>query len=234
MAKLFALARLGELIDGGAVDPTMLADRRSVLPVADSGLWQHLAVDQLPITDVAQLIGAVSDNLATNVLLAELGLDAVQATARRLAPAGSMLHDILRDQRGPDDPETVSTGCAEDWTRFFSLLDGDDSSSPRISPHVLRWLAANTDLSQAASAFDLDPLSHVAADQGLLLWNKTGTDIGVRADVGLVERAGTRLAYAVICNWDDSGNPDERRLVLGTMREFGLTMRRALDPDGNW
>jgi beta-lactamase class A len=38
-------------------------------PVVDSGLWQHLAAEALSAGDLAVLVGAVSDNLATNTLL---------------------------------------------------------------------------------------------------------------------------------------------------------------------
>ena len=46
-----------------------LAERESALAVADSGLWQHLQVDNLSIDDLCVLIAGVSDNLATNVVL---------------------------------------------------------------------------------------------------------------------------------------------------------------------
>ena len=95
------------------------------------------------------------------------------------------------------------------------------------STRGLDWLAAGVDLSMVASAFELDPLSHAGnADQDLRVWNKTGTEAGVRADVGIVELEGTNWTYAVICNWDGH---DARILpeVLRTMREIGLELRRA-------
>ena len=55
-------------------------------PVADSGLWHLMAVDALPVEDVALLVGAVSDNWATNVLVERLGLDAVARLGARARP----------------------------------------------------------------------------------------------------------------------------------------------------
>ena len=52
--------------------------------VGDSGLWRHLQARSLPLADVATLVGATSDNLATNVLLREVGLDAVRARTEDL------------------------------------------------------------------------------------------------------------------------------------------------------
>ncbi len=101
VAKLFALVELARRLEDGSLDPSTLLDRRDVARVGDSGLWQHLRVDRLPLVDVATLVGATSDNLATNVLVDLLGLDQVQRTAALVAPGGSTLHDVVRDQRGP-------------------------------------------------------------------------------------------------------------------------------------
>ena len=77
-----------------------------------------------------------------------------------------------------------------------------------------------------ASAFGLDPLSHAEPDRGLTLWNKTGTDAGVRADVGLVRTPDAAFSYAAIANWRVSDPRDE---VLGTMAEVGRVMKQRLD-----
>ncbi len=216
VAKVFALVELAARLESGELSPDTVLDRRSVAPVRDSGLWQHLRVDELPLEDVAVLVGSVSDNLATNALLDVLGLDRVQARAAQLAPGGSTLHDRVRDERGGNDPETLSSGCAGDWAGLFAALHRGEVVSPEVSARVLRWCAGNTDLSMVASALALDPLSHQQPDLGLQLWNKTGTDSGVRADVGLVRAAGRSVAYAVICNWDDTSGAAARRRVLAT------------------
>ncbi len=228
IAKVFVLVELGVRVAAGVTDPRLGLDRRAVAPVADSGLWQHLATDRLLVADVARLVGSVSDNLATNVLIRLIGLDAIQARAARMAPGGSTLHDIVRDTRTSDTPATLSEGCASDWASILEDLRRGAAEGEAVGAHVLDWLSAGADLSMVASAFDLDPLSHASgADQGIQLWNKTGTDAGVRADVGVVETDGATCTYAVICNW----NPHEHGLrsgVLNTMREIGREIRRSL------
>lgn len=210
VAKIFLLVVIAERIANGELDPHQLVDRNSVPPVADSGLWQHLATSRLPLVDVAILVGAVSDNWATNALLELVGVDAVQECARRLAPGGSVLLDHVRDERRPGQPPTLSEGCASDWTRVLAGLDDT----------VLGWLATGVDLSMVAASFGLDPLAHAESDRGVRLWNKTGTSDGVRADVGLVEIGGRRTAYAVLCTWPVDG-PDLRDDVLAAMRGIG-------------
>jgi beta-lactamase class A len=82
------------------------------------------------------------------------------------------------------------------------------------------------DLSMVASAFDLDPLSHGPADEPAL-WNKTGTDDGVRADVGVVGTGTRQLAYAVICNWaPDTDEP--LAAVMAAMRVIGHEIRELV------
>ena len=51
VAKVFALVELAARLESGDLRPDLVLDRRSVAPVRDSGLWQHLHVDELPLED---------------------------------------------------------------------------------------------------------------------------------------------------------------------------------------
>ena len=187
VGKVFLLVVLSERIAAGELDERQPVDRRRVPRVEDSGLWQDLATDVLPLVDVARLVGTVSDNWATNALIDVVGLEPVRDCAARLAPGGSALHDLVRDERGPEHPRTLSEGCASDWVAILPTLD----------ERVRAWLSSGVDLSMVASAYGLDPLAH-REDPEVRLLNKTGTSDGVRADIGLV---GT-TPYAAIANWD--------------------------------
>lgn len=218
VGKIFLLHHLAELLDEDPSLGHLMLRKDSVAPVADSGLWQHLDAPALTLSDCARLVGAVSDNLATNVLLDHVGLAPVQAVASRLAPGGSMLNDSVRDVRTPEDPPMLSIGCAADWVSYFR--------TPH--PTVMSWLAPSADLSMVSSAFGLDPLAHtesVPTDlaNGLQVWSKTGTDDGVRAEVGLLDVGGRRAAYAVICRFEGDVVP-----VLGQMRAYGTLLLDAL------
>ena len=220
VAKIFVLMALASRLANGRLSADRLVDRRRVDEVLDSGLWHAMRADSLPVADVALLIGAVSDNWATNVALDLCGLDTVQALARSVAPAGSMLNDYVRMARPAGVPATLSVGCAQDWVEIMQGLYAERST-------VLDWLAHDADLSMVAGAFDLDPLAHDVNDLGLRLWHKTGTDDGVRADVGVVASAQAVVSYAVLCNWPDDG-ADSRRAVLTTMRAIGDEIRTLL------
>ena len=92
-----------------------------------------------------------------------------------------------------------------------------------MSQRVLGWLSLNADLSMVASAFGLDPLSHRRPDHGMLLVNKTGTDGGVRTEVGVLRGPRAGVAYAVSVQFDDT-MLTSRLAVLDAMRQVGLDL----------
>lgn len=246
IGKIILLLETARLLDTGELDPAVLLPRGDD-PVGDSGFWHTLATPTLPLGDVAALIGAVSDNLATNVLLRHVGLDAVDRQRVALGLVDTRLLDEVRDQRLPTHPPTLSRGRADELSDLVCRV----ATTAAHGARVRGWLSGNTDLSMVASAFDLDPLAHRIDDQPPYeLWNKTGTSGGVRADIGWVAGvasggsvgpgAGPRGAepseagvppaygYAVLATWDpDLG--DRTATVLAAMREIGVWVRHRID-----
>jgi beta-lactamase class A len=228
VGKLLLLIEVArQCADGDLAGSTRLG-REPGLWVADSGLWQHLGVEQLSIHDLCVLVAGVSDNLAANVLLKEVGLDKVTSLADSLGLVHTGLLDYVRDHRGRDEPATLSTGSASELSRVMGLLARNELISPTVSGQVNAWLATGVDLSMVASAFGLDPLAHVAPDRDFLIRNKTGTEEGVRADTGTIERNNAGFSYAVIANWD-APDPGLRDAVLEGMRAIGTTLRFVLE-----
>jgi beta-lactamase class A len=191
--------------------------------VGDSGIWQRLQAPALPVTDLALLVGATSDNLATNVLLRQVGLDSVRARGEALGLSRTALLDLVRDHRGPDDAPQLSIGSTAELSWLFSVLARGQVVDAVTSTRVLGWLSHNADLSMVSSAFGLDPLSHRTPDAGLQLINKTGTDAGVRSEAGLLSGSRTGVAYALTVKF--SGTDLAARLrVLEAMRIFGFDL----------
>lgn len=188
--------------------------------VGGSGLWQQLQAPALPVADLAILVGATSDNLATNVLLRQVGLDAVRARTESLGLARTALLDLVRTERGPDDAPQLSVGSTAELSWLFAALSRGQIVDPLTSHRVLGWLSHNSDLSMVASAFGLDPLSHRAADHGVQLVNKTGTAVGIRSEVGLLSGPRTAVAYAVTTQFEDDGLASRLR-VLDALRTVG-------------
>ena len=223
IGKVFLLCEVAERIADGRLDPRARLARDPRLSVADSGLWQHLAQDSLPLEDLCFLVAAVSDNWATNVLLDMVGLESVGARAQALGCHYSGLHDRVRDARTDDDPPTLSSGTARELAevarRIHLAASGGDAEGVSVDAARLveGWLLTGVDLSMVAAPFRLDPLAHGEGD--LRLWNKTGTDRGIRADMGVIWTDADAVAYAAIATWvpgEETVNaPFERMHALG-------------------
>lgn len=200
-----------------------ILDKTSRDAVGDSGVWQHLQAPSLPVADLASLVGATSDNLATNVLLRQVGLAAVRARTESLGLLRTALLDLVRDSRGPDDAPQLSVGSTAELSWLFAALARGEVVDNLTSSRVLGWLSLNADLSMVASAFGLDPLAHRGVDHGLLLVNKTGTDDGVRSEAGVLRGPRAAVAYSVSVQFNDSGVAARLR-VIDAMRTVGFDL----------
>lgn len=235
VGKVLLLLETARALTEGELTPDEVLTRTLEEWVADSGLWHTLSVESLPLGDVAALIGAVSDNLATNVLLRRIGLDQVARLATELGLRSTALHDRVRDTRTSSHAATLSTGSAAELSDLMARLATGTAVSPTADSLVRRWLSANVDQSMVGAVFveqaGLDPIAHHvllteavdrvdehthehAAGEGarrtasgsvLGVWNKTGTDSGVRADVGAATRGGRTVTWAAIANWEPHG-----------------------------
>lgn len=201
--KILLLWEISSRLDTGALKPDLLIDRRSTAQVGDSGIWQHLAVDSLPLTDVAAFVGAFSDNLATNALIDLVGLDPLTDTAEKLGCTHTRLNDYVRDHRLPGThPGSISQGTSRELASLCAELEMSSRNGATTAGRVVEWLRHGVDYSMVLNTFGLDPLSHYEPENGVRVWSKTGTDAGVRADVGVIEGAATSVAYSVIANWE--------------------------------
>ena len=205
VGKVFLLCEAAERMVDGRIDPQARIARDPGVAVGDSGLWQHLAQESLPMVDVCVLVAAVSDNWATNALLEMIGLASVAARAEALGCASSGLHDRVRDVRTADDPVTLSSGSARELAevarRIHQSAAGQavEGLSVEAARLVEGWLLTGVDLSMVAAPFRLDPLAH--ADGRVRLWSKTGTDASVRADMGVAWSDVDMVSYAAIATW---------------------------------
>ena len=221
IGKILLLIEVSALLSARDVSGYGILDKTSRDAVGEAGIWQHLQAPSLPIADLASLVGATSDNLATNVLLREVGLQAVRDRTESLGLMRTALLDLVRDSRGPDDAPQLSVGSTAELGWLFAALTRGEIVDNLTSSRVLGWLSLNADLSMVAGAFGLDPLSHRGVDHGMLLVNKTGTDAGVRSEAGVVRGPRGAVSYAVSVQFRDDGIAARLR-VLEAMRTVGF------------
>jgi beta-lactamase class A len=229
VGKVFLLAEVARGFEAGTLNREEVVEAAAEDRVADSGILHLLANQNLRMDDLCTLIGAVSDNMATNILLRRLGLEEVQNATRDLGYLDSGLRDVVRLNRPQDDPLTLSVGNAAELSNFVARLDEGTVHSPGVCEQVRRWLSANTDMSMVAGAFGLDPLAHAEPDHGFALWNKTGTISDARIEIGCAECivSGRKVGYAVLANW--TWGQDHREPVLAAMHRVGRAIRRHLE-----
>ncbi|WP_254259644.1 serine hydrolase [Leucobacter chinensis] len=229
IGKIFLLIRVATLIEQGELDPASPVIVPEEYAVADSGLLYRMRAKHLCVDDMALLVGAFSDNLATNALIYRCGLQSVRDVAPSLGYANTSLHDYLRDERTPDMPWTPSYGTALELSDLMLRLARGEIVSTGVSATVLSWLASDADTSMLADSLLLDPLAHVDAEyQGITLRHKTGTTDFARIDVGHASGPGGSVAYAVAANWRQALPNDLRAPVLDAMRDLGEQVRARI------
>ncbi|GAB3615722.1 serine hydrolase [Okibacterium endophyticum] len=220
VGKVLLLIEVATRLDDPDFAALTILERDSADVVSQAGVWQHLQASAFHPADLAAFIGASGDNLATNVLLRHVGLDAVRFRAEGLGLKRTALLDIARDQRGPDDAPHLSVASMRELTWLLSGLAHGEIVDQKVSQRVAGWLSLNSDLSLVGSSFGLDPFSHRAHDHGIQLFNSTGTDSGVRADAGVVRGPRAGATYAVAMSFSDTELP-VRLAVVDAMRTIG-------------
>ena len=203
LGKVLLLIEVAAQIQDGVLDPLEIIERASVDPVTTTGMWQHLKAPALPVVDLAVLTAASGDALAANALLHRVGLDAVRARAEQLGLTRVELLDRVRQTRGPDDAPQFSIGTTRELAGLFSALVNSQVVSAAVSAQVAEWLSLNHDLSLVASGTGLNPFAHENDEHGLLFINKTGWEMGVRAEAGVLAGPRAGIAYSVIVCFDD-------------------------------
>ena len=223
IGKVLLLIEVAARLKDAEFGVATMLERSSADAVGDAGLWQHLQVARLGVADLAALVGATSDNLATNVLIRAVGLHSVRARTEQLGLSRTALLDLVRDHRGPDDAPQLSVGSAKELTWLFTALARGEIVDAETSARVIGWLSLNSDLSLVASAFGLEPLAHRESDHGLLMVNKTGATTGVRSEVGILRGPRAGVTYAALMLFDDT-SLSTRLAALDGMRAVGADL----------
>ncbi|HEY3869342.1 MAG TPA: serine hydrolase [Actinocrinis sp.] len=227
VGKLLLLAEVARQAAGGALDPDEPVEVRPEDRCAGSGLLVDLAPQRWTVADLALLAASVSDNTATNALLRRIGLDRVNQGANELGLRETRLLDRIREPRLPQHAPTFAVGTARELAALAELIAGPEPWART----VLGWLAASTDRAMVAAGIPHDPErrdvpepaapGRPARAAGLWVANKTGTDAGIRADVGVV-RGVRQVCYAVL----GSGPPGGEFDLLRAMRAVGVLVSR--------
>ena len=213
--KVLVLAELFRQVEAGTV---ALDDRVAVTPDdrrGGSGVLKDLAGDlALAVRDHATLMIALSDNVATAVLVRLLTLGRILASARDWGLGATT---ATFRQGGPIRDYASST--PRDIVRLLALIADDALVSPAACAGIRDLLLTQQDHDQLARYLPFNPYRRDRYHHPgpVVVRSKSGFSAGVRVDAGIVELPG-RVRY-VLClmtagSSDRSFRPEQAGAVL--------------------
>ncbi|QDY78237.1 serine hydrolase [Streptomyces qinzhouensis] len=248
--KLCVLVTLHEAAAAGRLDLTeqteIPAHGRTPGP---TGLGAMLDGARLSLRDAAFLMMSVSDNAAADVLLERVGLDAVNATTRRLGMPrteavetfGSFLGSLRKDAgpAGPRafadprviaglralDPARTNRSTPRDMTALLAAVWRDEAGTPEHCAAMRRILGLQVWPHRLASGFPFDDVQ---------VAGKTGSVPTLRNEVGVVAYPdGGRYAVAVFTRAaSPAATLPAADAVIGTAARLAVESLRTPSPPG--
>lgn len=184
--------------------------------VPGSGVLSHLNSGlELTLADLLSLMIAASDNTATNLVIDQIGLDAVNATMQSLGMKNSVMgRRILGRLPAPGDPENWAT--PRDFARAIQAIVAGEAASPQSCEAMLATLEQQGEIRR---------ISRFLSQAPELRWGAKPGDLpGFINDVGFVASSNGAVSIAVYC---------ENLLDLDQAeRTIGLIAREALAVTG--
>ena len=220
--ELFRQAEAGEL--DAAERLRIAAETRSPGLEGISGMRDEV---EMSLRDLAFLMLTISDNAATDAVLARVGLDRVNETLRELGLTATELlndcstgiqqfahdlgfdswDDLLRADLASLDftaarmlrPERANHSTPREQTKLLQLIWRDQAGPPAACAEVRRMMASQLERERLASGFGPDVL--ISAKTGRL-------GNAVRNEIGVVEYPqGDKYAVAVFTRFDPNAAP---------------------------
>jgi beta-lactamase class A len=182
--------------------------------VAGGGILKQLDVARLSLRDLVELAIALSDNVATNVLLDRCGgTDALNAVLDGLGlPATRMSGPIDFARIGPELADgTIGVSTPREQARLLAGLHREELLTPGLCRQLVACMARQHDLDQLPRWLGWNTYAQYhGREADPWVANKVGELDGLRADVALVRtRAGGTIAAAVFTE----GGLDRRETV---------------------
>lgn len=176
------------------------------------------SVAELPLIEVLRLMIALSDNDATNAVIALVGFEAVGQTCRRLGLAQTQLQRTLMNHAARDAGLDNVT-CARDLATLMTGLRVGEAL-PAAETRVALDLLAEQQFLDGLPALLPESVWHAS---------KTGELPGVRHDMALVEHSRRWAGVAVTATGlqASGGGVDRGSTVLPTFANIGAAV-------GNW
>lgn len=183
---------------------------------AGSGVLLHLREGLvLTLADLLYLMISISDNTATNVLIRQTGMDAVNATMRELGMSDSNLGREMKG-RPAIAGETENWATPDDYASVMRAIIDRRAASPAACDAMLALLERQQNPRRIAR--------HLP--EGVRWGSKTGSVAGVVNDVGFIAGQGGTLVIAAFA--EGFRDPYRAEEALGAISRAAWTAASAL------
>jgi beta-lactamase class A len=188
LIKLPILAAFWNAVEAGLLDPAERVSVPAEACVEGTGVLKALAPGLQPTwSDLATLMITVSDNVATNLVIDRLGMDAIQAWIDKAGLAETRLERRMMDRAAMSAGRGNWTSAGDMQTLLSGIAAGTCVSSE-----------ASGQMQRALEAQQIqDRLPRRLAD-GVVVANKTGNFTEVIHDAGIVTWEGGTLVIGVL------------------------------------
>lgn len=201
--KLPILVAVAAAVEAGETRWDDLLELREQDKVSGSGvLREFIAGTKIRLRDAANLMIVVSDNTATNLILARIGGDRVNQEMEKLGLVGTR---SIRKIRGDGNQLKEAAGWSKFGERQENQRYGIGVSTPREMVTLLEKLERGEAVSQAASREILATLKRQQykdgigrrVEPGTVVASKSGALDALRSDVGIVYSKSGRVVIAI-------------------------------------
>jgi beta-lactamase class A len=166
-----------------------------------SGILRDLrqGVD-LPVVDVATLMIVVSDNQATNMMIDLLGMEKINAAMAANGFPNTKLVNRIDFEAIGEDAKNLATTTPRELAGIMEAIVTNRIVSEESCQGILEIMRKQHYLDTVARYFPYTPFAAELGkpDNGLRVYNKTGSWSGMRGDVALIEWPGTRYTIGLI------------------------------------
>lgn len=198
--KIYVLGCLFAQAEAGKASLDALLTYEEKHFVDGSGMIRSLGTGaRLRARDAATLMIICSDNIATNMLIDYLGLDAINAFIRGIGCQATTLHRMLRSDTWGQPLGTITP---RDMGRFFTLLARGELVSPAASAamrDIFRQQHYNTMLAGQLPPYYTDSEESGADEDLIYTASKSGSMDACRNDGGLVHTPYGDYVLVLMC-----------------------------------
>ena len=138
--RLHLLLELHRQVAVGKIDPTRVIPSNTVAQAGGPGILRHLTHAAMSLQDYAALMVLLNDNVATNVLIAQLGLDGGAASAKAMGLQQTRFEALPASE--PSEGERLRrTSSARDMLLTLKSLARGEAVDPAATENILKLLA---------------------------------------------------------------------------------------------